>query len=87
VDTRVSRTIGRAERVARFRIGNFDVKNEPRSGRSIKKSEEIIEKVERDKQCGDCQGIKHRPQNSFESFTQSWIQKEARRLGSSRVEC
>jgi len=35
---------------ARFRAGNFDVKDEPRSGRSItEKSDEIIVKVERDK--------------------------------------
>jgi len=35
---------------ARFRTGNFDVKDEPRSGRSItEKSDEIIVKVERDK--------------------------------------
>jgi len=55
------------------------IKDEPRSGLITKKSE-IMEKVERNKrvkQCGDCQGTRHRPQNSFESFTQSWIQKEA----------
>ena len=35
---------------ARFRAGNFDVKDEPRSGRSItEKSDEIMVKVERDK--------------------------------------
>ncbi|XP_014468373.1 PREDICTED: putative uncharacterized protein FLJ37770 [Dinoponera quadriceps] len=35
---------------ARFRTGNFDVKSEPRSGRPItEKSDEIMEKVERDK--------------------------------------
>ena len=30
-------------------------------------------------------GTKHRPQNSFKSFIQSWIQKEARYLGSSEL--
>jgi len=35
---------------ARFRAGNFDVKDEPCSGRPItKKSDEIMVKVERDK--------------------------------------
>jgi len=35
---------------ARFRAGNFDVKDEPCSGRLItKKSDEIMVKVERDK--------------------------------------
>ena len=35
---------------ARFRAGNFDVKNDPRSGQPItEKSDEIIVKVERDK--------------------------------------
>ncbi|KAG5324191.1 SETMR methyltransferase, partial [Acromyrmex heyeri] len=35
---------------ARFRTRNFDVKDEPRSGRPItEKSDEIMEKVERDK--------------------------------------
>ena len=80
-----------AARFARFRVGNFnDVKDEPRSGRPItEKSDETMVKVKRDKceHCGDCQGIRHRQQNSFKSFTQSWIQKEARCLGSSRVEC
>ena len=36
--------------MVRFRAGNFDVKNEPRSGRSItEKSDEIMVKIERDK--------------------------------------
>jgi len=55
------------------------IKDEPRSGRLITKKSEIMEKVERNKrvkQCGDCQGTRHRPQNSFESFTQNWIQKK-----------
>ncbi|KAG5314974.1 SETMR methyltransferase, partial [Acromyrmex insinuator] len=35
---------------ARFYTGNFDVKDEPRSGQSItEKSDEIMEEVERDK--------------------------------------
>ena len=62
---------------ARFRAGNFNVNDEPRSGRPItEKSDEIMVKVERNKQCehcGDCQGTRHRTQNSFKSFTQSWI--------------
>jgi len=57
------------------------VKDESRSGQPItEKSDEIMVKVERDKHCGDCQGTKHRPQNSFKSFTQSWKQKEVRCL-------
>ena len=56
---------------ARFRAGNFDVKDEPRSSRSItEKSDEIMVKVERE-HCEDYQGTMHRPQNSFKSFTQS----------------
>ena len=52
------------------------------------KSDEIMEKVERDKHVSTVEiarelGI----DNSFKSFTQSWIQKEAQCLGSSRVEC
>ena len=67
---------------ARFRAGNFDVKDESRSGQPItEKPDEIMVRVERDKHCGDCQGTKHRPQNSFKSFTQSWKQKEVRCLG------
>jgi len=67
------------------------VKDEPRFGRPItEKSDEIMVKVERDKHVSTVEiarelGIE--PQNSFKSFTQSWIQKEARCLGSSRVEC
>ena len=35
---------------ARFRTGNFDVKDEPRSGRLItEKSDKIMKKVKRDK--------------------------------------
>jgi len=34
---------------ARFRVGNFDVKDEPRSSQSITEKSEIIVKVERDK--------------------------------------
>ena len=66
---------------ARFRAGNFDVKDEPRSGRPITgKFDEIIVKVERDKHVSTVEiarelGIE---QNSFKSFTQSWIQKEAK---------
>ena len=38
------------KRFARFRAGNFDVKDEPRSGRPItEKSDEIMVKIERDK--------------------------------------
>ena len=41
---------GNGKGFARFRIENFDVKDEPRSGRPItEKSDEIMEKVERDK--------------------------------------
>ena len=72
---------------ARFRAGKHDVKDEPRSGRSItEKSDEIMVKVERDKHVSTVEFARHRPQNSFKSFTQSWIQKEARCLDSSRVE-
>jgi len=56
---------------ARFHAGNFDVKDEPHSGRSItEKSDEIIVKVERDKHVSTVE-IGHQPQNSFKSFTQS----------------
>jgi len=67
------------------------MKDELRSGRPItEKSDEIMVKVERDKHVNTVEiarelGIES--QNSFKSFTQSWIQKEARCLGSSRVEC
>jgi len=60
----------------------------PRSGRPItEKSNEIIIKVERDKHVSTVEiAREHRPQKSFKSFTQNWIQKEARCLDSSRVE-
>ena len=51
---------------ARFRTGNFDVKDEPRSGRPItEKSDEIMIKVERDKHVSTMEiavGTRHRPQ-------------------------
>jgi len=82
---------------ARFRAENFDVKDEPRSGRSItEKSDEIMEKVERDKHVEIARELASTIKQYFsidysrhkiKSFTQSWIQKEARCLGSSRVEC
>ena len=53
---------------ARFRAGNFDMKDEPRSGWPItEKFDEIMVKVERDKHVstGDCQGTRHRPQKQF----------------------
>jgi len=53
------------------------MKDEPRSGRPItEKSDEIMVKVELDKHCGDCQGTRHRPQNSFKSFTQAGYKKK-----------
>jgi len=74
---------------ARFRTGNFDVKNEPRSDRPItEKSDEIMIKVERDKRVSTMEiirelGIDHKTILNH----LHWIQKEARCLGSSRVEC
>jgi len=71
-------------------FGNFDVKDELRSGRPItEKSDEIMVKVERNKHVSTMEIARELgvDQNSFKSFTQSWIQKEARCLGSSRVEC
>ena len=66
----------------------IDVKDELRSSRPItEKSDEIMVKVERDKHVSTVEFARHRPQNSFKSFIQSWIQKEARCLGSSRIEC
>jgi len=61
-----------------FRAGNFDVKDEPRSGRSItEKSDEIMVKVERDKHVSTVEIARELGlQNSFKSFTQSWIQKK-----------
>jgi len=72
-----------------FRAGNFDVKDEFRSGRPItEKSNEIMVKVERDKHVSTVEisrelGIDHK---TVLNHLQSWIQKEARCLGSSRVE-
>jgi len=67
------------------------VKDEPRSGRSItEKSDEIMEKVERDKHVNTVEIARELASTTkqyFKSFIQSWIQKEARCLGSSRVEC
>ena len=64
------------------------MKDKPRSGQTITEKSEIMVKVERDKHVSTVEIARElgRSQNNFKSFTQSWIQKEARCLGSSRVE-
>ena len=54
------------------------MKDEPHSGRPItEKSDEIMIKVEREREhCGDCQGTRHRPQNSFNHLHKARYKKK-----------
>ncbi|KAG5323495.1 SETMR methyltransferase, partial [Pseudoatta argentina] len=70
---------------ARFRTRNFDVKDEPRSGRSItEKSDKITEKVKRDKHVSTVEiarelGIDHKVKNMMDrinicdTLDEKWI--------------
>jgi len=61
---------------------NFDVEDEPHSGRLIEKSDEIMVKVECDKHVSTVEIARELSiDHSFKSFTQSWIQKRSSMFG------
>lgn len=57
----------------RFRSGNFNVKDAPRSGRPITKEvDKLAAKVEREQ---PLYNQKTRPPNNFKAFEESWLQE------------
>ncbi|GFW92834.1 hypothetical protein TNCV_1736271 [Trichonephila clavipes] len=51
----------------------------------VENVEKISEIIEIDRHVSSRSGAKDRPENSFKPFAQSWIQKEARCLGTSPI--